>query len=151
MTDEEKADRKALIANNKEWDAATIVRREWLANLIARKTLPKNATAVIAQSLAHATSRVSQSIQQGNSLAKTLLGLESTDRAGVGDYLDNHPTKALHVSLAIALGGVEDTTSRNSWRYPDVDVARYLNVLAEWGHPLSPVELIAAMRNEDGN
>ena len=31
MTDEQKAERKELIANNKEWDAAETVRREWLA------------------------------------------------------------------------------------------------------------------------
>ena len=42
MTDEEKAERKQLIANNKDWDAAESVRREWLAQFLGRKTLPKD-------------------------------------------------------------------------------------------------------------
>ncbi|WP_349885792.1 ParB/RepB/Spo0J family partition protein (plasmid) [Microbacterium sp. WHRI 7836] len=55
MTDEEKAERKTLIANNKDWDAAESVRRDWLAQFLSRKTLPKNSAQVIARSLTEAT------------------------------------------------------------------------------------------------
>src|SRR3546814_3964790 len=37
MTDEQKAERRTLIANNKAWDSAQVVRREWLTTLLSRK------------------------------------------------------------------------------------------------------------------
>src|SRR5690606_2741634 len=147
MTDEQKAERKQLIANNKEWAAAETVRREWLGTLLSRKTLPKDATAVIAQSLTHAARIVAGPLGRGSDLAHQILGLDSPSYASspIAEYLDAHPTKAMHVALAVALGGIEETTSRNSWRSPDADVARYLRTLATWGHTLTPVERIAAM------
>jgi len=36
-------ERRTLIAHNKAWDAAEPVRREWIATLLTRKTLPKGA------------------------------------------------------------------------------------------------------------
>lgn len=145
MTDEQKAERKTLIANNKEWDAAETVRREWLASLISRKTLPKNAAQVIAAALTEGRYAVSTALSHGNSLAKTLLGLEDSYSVDLAAHTDAHPTKAMHVSLAIVLGGLEESTSRESWRHPKKDTARYLAALADWGHTLSPVERIAAM------
>lgn len=145
MTDEQKAERKTLIANNKEWDAAETVRREWLASLISRKTLPKNAAQVIATALTDGRYAVSAALSHGNSLAKTLLGLEDSHTVDLTAHIDAHPTKAVHVSLAIVLGGLEEATSRESWRHPKKDTARYLATLGEWGHTLSPVERIAAM------
>lgn len=149
MTDEQKAERKTLIANNKAWDAAEAVRREWLSNLITRKTLPKNTNTVVAAMLTHNSSLVGGTISQGNSLAQTLFGIESTEYQGLATYLDKHPTKAAHVILAVALAGVEATTGRSSWRYPDTNVARYLQALADWGYTLSPVERIAAKLNTE--
>ncbi len=144
MTDEQKAERKQLIANNKEWDAAETVRRQWLAQLIARKTLPKDAVKMIAESLTHSTQLVAASMSDGNAQAKELLGLKRDYTAKLEAYLEKHPSKALHVALAVALGGIEQTTSRNTWRYPDARTARYLNTLAAWGYTLSPVETLAA-------
>jgi ParB family chromosome partitioning protein len=51
MTDEEKAERRILITNNKAWASAEIVRREWLATLLSRKALPKDAAVLIAKGL----------------------------------------------------------------------------------------------------
>lgn len=146
MTDEQKAERKALITNNKEWDAAETVRREWLTGFLARKTLPKDAVAVVAASLAHGNHVISTSMGQGNTLAKTLLGMKKdTYGTSLGVHLDEHPTRALHVALAVTLGGIEETTDRWTWRNPNPVKARYLNTIAAWGYTLSPVERIAAM------
>jgi len=42
MTDEQKAERKALVANNKSWDSAATVRRAWLTeSFLTRTTAPK--------------------------------------------------------------------------------------------------------------
>lgn len=152
MTDEQKAERKTLIANNKEWDAAEVVRREWLTTFLARKTLPKNAPTVIATLLTSARHQVSDAMGRGNGLAAQLLSIESdagyyTD--AFADYLTAHPTKAAHVSLAVTLGGIESSTSRDTWRNPRTETAQYLQTLADWGYALSPVEQIAATLNKD--
>lgn len=152
MTDEQKAERKTLIANNKDWDASETVRREWLATFLSRKTLPKDTAQVIARALTGSRHAVSTALSQGNSLAVNLLTIE-TEAGSYGDpfsdYLDAHPTKAQHVTLAITLGGMEENTSRNSWRYPDARTARYFQTLAAWGYTLSPVEKTAAMIQDD--
>lgn len=145
MTDEQKAERKTLIANNKEWDAAETVRREWVTTFLARKTLPKDATTVVATILATGRFTLGDSISHGNSMAKTVLGIDSTGIDALGEYLTAHPNRALHVAVAVAFGGIEQQTSRNTWRNPRTETATYLQIIHSWGYPLSPVERIAAM------
>jgi hypothetical protein len=41
MTEKPKAERKTLIANNREMESATKVRREFVKTLLSRKTAPK--------------------------------------------------------------------------------------------------------------
>ncbi|TFC83397.1 ParB/RepB/Spo0J family partition protein [Cryobacterium cheniae] len=145
MTDDEKAERKTLIANNKAWASAEIVRREWLAEFLSRKTLPKNTAKAIALGLTVHHSVVGKANQNGNVLAHTLLGLEranywSADKLSA--LVEHSPTKAQHVTLAIVLAGIEDSTSKETWRYPDAHSARYFEQLAAWGYNLSEVEQI---------
>ena len=144
-SEEAKADRRVLIGRNKEWDAATTVRTEWLTGFLARKTLPKNATAVLAASLTGAHGLVAESMAHGSDTAKTLLGLGTGWSSRLDGYLQQHPTRALHVALAVALGGIEQTLTRNTWRNPSPVTAGYLTTLAGWGYPLCPVERIAAL------
>jgi ParB family chromosome partitioning protein len=145
MTDEQKAERKTLIANNKAWASAEIVRREWLATFFSRKTLPKDATTVIAQGLTVHRRDVGSAVTNGNTLAHTLLGIE---RGGFWDadklaaLIEHSPAKVQHVALAIVLGGIEDSTSKNTWRNPEPAKARYFEQLAKWGYGLSEVEQI---------
>jgi ParB family chromosome partitioning protein len=37
-----------------------------------------------------------------------------------------------HVTLAIILGGIGDSTSKNTWRYPEAAKALYFEQLAKW-------------------
>lgn len=146
MTDEQKAERKALIANNKEWDAAETVRREWVAQFLARKTTPKNAQAVIAEALTIARWKIADGLTHGSSTAKAFLGIEDGHRSDVlTEYLTVHPNRATHVTLAVVLGGIEQNTGRHTWRQPSGDTAWYLRTLQDWGYTLCPVERIAAM------
>ena len=69
MTDEQKAERKVLIANNKAWASAEVVRREWLVEFLSRKTLPKDAAQFIAQGLTMHRGDVYREMQGGNVLA----------------------------------------------------------------------------------
>lgn len=144
MTDEQKAERKALIANNKEWDASVTVRQEWLSALLSRKTLPKGADQVIAMCLTLGGPLVAQSMERGSAIACKLLGLEQVPGNGLDAYREKHPTRARQVTLAVVLGGIEQTCDRYTWRNPSERTARYLQALAEWGYPLCPVERIAA-------
>lgn len=151
MSDEEKADRKELIANNKEWDAAETVRRDWVTQFLARKTTPKDAQAAIARALTVARWKIADALGHGSTTAKRFLGVEDTMTGDdLGGYLDAHPNRAVQVTLAIVLGGIEQNTSRQTWRTPTPDTAWYLRTLHDWGYPLTPVEQAAAMLQADG-
>ena len=41
MTDEQKAERRRVVTNNKAWEVATPVRREYVTELLARRSVPK--------------------------------------------------------------------------------------------------------------
>lgn len=143
MTEEQKAERKALIANNKAWAAAEVVRREWLTQFMSRKTLPKDATQFIARGLTFHRGDVYREMQGGNHLAHTLLGIDPgtgwrTDN--LSEFVTANPTKAQHVSLAVVLGGIEDNTDKTAWRHPDAEKAAYLAQIAAWGYTPSDVE-----------
>jgi len=150
MTEDQKAARKVLIANNKEWDAAESVRRDWLAALLARKTAPKDAQAVIAAALTNARWKVADGLTHGTAIAASLLGIANTySGPGLTEYLNAHPNRAVQVTLAMILGGIEHGTGRDTWRNPREDTAWYFQTLAAWGYPLCPVEKIAAMIADD--
>ena len=53
MTDEQKAERKTLIANNKAAESATTVRREFVKNLLVKKQAPKGWQYFTAHALTH--------------------------------------------------------------------------------------------------
>lgn len=145
MTDDEKAERKTLIANNKAWASAEVVRREWLAQFLSRKTLPKDAGRVIAEGLTVHRREVGTAATNGNTFAHILMGIE---RGGFWDadklaaLVEHSPVKAQHVTLAVVLGGIEDSTSKQTWRYPEPSKALYFAQLAAWGYSLSEVEQI---------
>lgn len=155
LTDDERAaksqERKTLITNNKAWDSAETVRREWLTSFLTRKTLPKDAAQFIARGLTQHRSTVGTGLQQSNSLAHKLLGVEPASYHSpnaLGAIIEKTPTKAMHVALAVVLGGIEESTSRWSWRTPSADTAAYLNQIEAWGYTLSDVERIAAGKKD---
>lgn len=144
MTDEQKAERRELIANNKAWASAETVRREWLTAFLARKTLPKDAAAFVATALTTVHSTVGHAVQNGNGLAHDLLGIQrgSYGRDNLAPLVERTPAKAAHVALAIVLGGIEDSTGKHTWRNPVERDALYFRRLAAWGYTLSEVEQI---------
>lgn len=152
MTDEQKAERRTLIANNKAWASAETVRREWLASFLSRKTLPKDAAAFVAKVLTIHRRNVGEATRDGNTLAHELLGIE---QAGYGNpdklaaIIEQTPAKAGHVALAIVLGGIESHTSKQTWRYPAAVDAAYFAQLAAWGYGLSEVEQIVTAAADD--
>lgn len=146
MTDEQKAERKTLIANNKAWDSAETVRREWLTAFLARKTLPKDTSQFVAVALTAHRTTVAGGLSKGNRLAATLLGLDAQDSEWGASPIDpiasTQPTRAGHVAVAVVLGAIEDSTGRHTWRNPSRDAVAYFEQIAAWGYPLSKVEHI---------
>lgn len=145
MTDEQKAERKTLIANNKAWDSAEVVRREWLATFLSRKTLPKDAGAFVALGLTRHRTDVSNALSGGNRLAAELLGLTAQDSQWSPSPLDAYTDqtgKAAHVALAVVIAAMEGATGRHTWRNSSSTAVRYFGQIAAWGYPLSDVEQI---------
>ena len=88
---------------------------------------------------------VGSAVANGNTLAHILLGIERGgffDADKLAALLEHSPTKAQHITLAIVLGGIEDSTDKTTWRYPAAVKAQYFQQLATWGYGLSEVEQI---------
>jgi ParB family chromosome partitioning protein len=145
MSDEQKAERKTLIANNKAWASAEVVRREWLASFLTRKTLPKDAAAFVALGLTQHRVDVSSALAAGNRFAAVLLRLPEPEGYWSANPIDTYAEqtgKYTHVTLAVVLAGMELATGKHTWRNPDSRAARYFGQIAAWGYPLSEVEQI---------
>lgn len=139
MTEDEKAERRQVVANNKAWVSAEKVRRTWLSELLGRKRLPADALPFAAITLATSRFEVGKALNDGHPLAETLLGQENGSRQ-LAALVEKTPTKATHVAIAIALGALEAATGKHTWRNPDPAARRYFRQLAAWGYTLSDVE-----------
>lgn len=157
MTDQEKAERREVVANNAAWRSAETVRRTWLRNLAARKTAPKDAGTFLAHVLATRADDVAHAAAAGHTLAFDLLGLSAPKATGYGYYSRGAltdlieaatPARAQVIALTLALAGVEHRTGTHTWRNPSTDVARYLRTLAAWGYGLAEVEQTALDRHD---
>lgn len=147
MSEEEKAERREVIANNKAWESAEVVRREWLTTFLSRKTLPKDAVPFAARVAA----TDGADLDKGRSLAHAMLGVEMPNgyHGNALPDLAQMPTKAGHVMLALALAAVEQGTGRHTWRDPREGLTRdYFKKIAAWGYTLSEVEQIVAGSTE---
>lgn len=148
MTDEQKAERKALIENRKQWVSAEAVRREWLAAFLASKTLPKDALQFVGIGLTDNRHSLASAAEKGNTAAADMLGIKAPESSGyyqpsaLDGWVAQHPTKALHAAVAVVLGGYEEATHKDTWRNPTDRDATYLARLVAWGYVLSDVEQI---------
>lgn len=142
-TDEQKAERRELIANNKAWGSAEVVRREWLATFLSRKTAPKNALAFVADTLIRNGGYLTKALSERHPLAKELLGAGKREYGkpdSLATLIEQNPTRTTTVLLAIAIAAHEAATSKSTWRFPDRDDRAYFEALSGWGYPLSDVE-----------
>ncbi|WP_433295912.1 ParB/RepB/Spo0J family partition protein [Pseudonocardia sp. CA-142604] len=146
MSEAEKAERRRVIANNKDWDSATTVRREWLrTTFLARKSAPKDAVQFIAATLGRGSHDVRRAMESGHATARQLLGMDAVVDHGSTNPIaaaaeTATPIRATMLMLAILLGAGEQGTGRHSWRTPSSETRAYFAALQRWGYPLSPVE-----------
>lgn len=150
MTDEQrekaKAERRLVIDNNKAWDSAQTVRRDYLATFAKLKTPPKGTAAFIARAIG-LDAGILQS-HGSDKHAATWLGTKegSYGTSPVAD-LANGATegRALQVLLVMVLSAYEENTDRMDWRRDGETstTGRYLRFLDEAGYGLSDVEKYA--------
>jgi ParB family chromosome partitioning protein len=147
MTEADTQERREVIANNKGWNSAETVRREWLRLFLTRKSAPKGPAAYLAGELARGLWELRRGMERGHQLAATLLGLDqrkgqreviATAAVGAAD------ARAVVIALAVVLGDIEESTATHTWRDPSDTVRRYFGFLAENGYALSDVEQLAA-------
>lgn len=139
MTDEQKAERAQLIANNKEWDASGDVRGDWIAkNLPTGKTAPKGAEKFLAACIAHG-----DHIDVGWQHDTAPL-LSKMQRASAARAL----RLAVHALLADWHTGTTGKNGRSTWRFPTNRDRRYMAALIGWGYPASDLERTVAQADD---
>ena len=143
MTDEQKAERRLLIARNKEWKSAQTVRRDALRTLVTRKTPPKGTVTFIAAAFARGDWTLEKILRDGADLAADLL---NTDTKGgrrtalTTAVRETTEARATVVLLAMVLACYEHATTMQTWRNPARGCADYLEFLAANGYTLADVE-----------
>ncbi|MCU1567505.1 MAG: ParB-like partition protein, partial [Pseudarthrobacter sp.] len=144
MTEEQKAERKTLIENNKLMQSATTVRREWVKNLLARKQAPKGWQYFTVHAITHHSETASG--YEGK-VAAEMVGAkfeESTQWAWnpLRDHVARTTTRPEFSLIALICAGYEKTLAKDSWRSPSQTHRDYLNQLVHWGYTASDVEQI---------
>ena len=149
MSEEQKAERRRVIENNKAWKSAEAVRRKWLADFAKRKTAPTGAAAFIAAQIATGTHSLGHGADKDHELAAQWLGIKaatSTYRGrsqGIAQAAEKATAgRAQHIALVLCLAACETGTGVQSWRH-EGNLSEYLGALESWGYPLSDVEKIA--------
>ena len=151
MSEERKAERRVVVANNKAWDSARPVRRRWLTTFLARRSAPKDAPAWVAGMLAGSAHDVRRAMEDGHATAQALLGVRSDPPWSPYSGQPNpvavaaataSPARAGVLTLGLLLGGLEDGLTRGTWRYATAAQRDYFTALQRWGYPLSDVELL---------
>ncbi|WP_299306070.1 ParB N-terminal domain-containing protein [uncultured Brachybacterium sp.] len=129
LNEDEKAERRRVIEGNKEWRAATDVRRDWLRTFTQRKSAPKDAAATLARLLAQAPSRVHDGMNDRKGITTDLMG------EGWRTSAPASSARASVYALTIALAGIEVIYADvQTWRnMTDTDLD-YLAVLVAWGY-----------------
>jgi ParB family chromosome partitioning protein len=135
--------------NNKAWRTAEAVRRDWLTQLLARKTAPKGAMRFVIAELADPGTHLAYTMQRHHEVACQLLGVEQAPPAWdtesdievhLRTVLDSaSDARAEVIALGLALGAYEETMVVDIWRRPPAPrQAAYLSKLVEWGYGPMP-------------
>ncbi|MFJ7751842.1 ParB/RepB/Spo0J family partition protein [Arthrobacter sp. NPDC097144] len=141
MTEEEKAERRTVIENNRAWDAAQSVRVEFIKTLLQSKKTPKDALRFISDSMGGHSYSVADGLAKHHGFAAELLG--GSDNYGELARITAKPSTRPETNmLAMVLSGFEKGLSRQSWRNPSPTAKHYLTRLETWGYTLSDVERI---------
>jgi ParB family chromosome partitioning protein len=140
MSVEQKAERLTVVANNKAWVAAEVVRREHVTELLARRSVPKGTLGfAVRDVLANPAN-----LDAPDELLTELTAVKVTGRSGhsVGEKLaEAAPESRLPLALlAQVAASIEHSTSKATWRSANPRVAAWFTYLVSTGYTLSEVE-----------
>lgn len=137
-----KAARRLIIDNNKAWDSAATVRREWLAVFATSKTAPKGTGAFLAAAVEFDLQHVLD--YQANHFAAVWLDVRNPTGYGKAAAAASEG-RALVIALVQVLGRYEAGMGKDDWRHDGTAnrTGRYLRFLESAGYPLSDVEKFA--------
>ena len=147
----ESAERRRVIANNKAWKAAEVVRRQWLTGLLARRTVPAGTEVLIARAVVGREYTLSHAMEHGHEVLMNLLGVVPVEREAASYYgnramcaqvLDQAttPKAALMRTLAAVVAAWEQRADTHTWRNPTEWDDVIMTALIGWGYPASDVE-----------
>jgi ParB family chromosome partitioning protein len=77
LSEAEKAERRQVRSNNTDWRSAETVRRDYLRQLLGRKTPPAGARRFLAEALVAGDHPLRRALERGHPLARDLLGADS--------------------------------------------------------------------------
>src|SRR4051794_36018593 len=140
-------ERRRVIANNKRWASAEVVRRDWLRQFLARKTAPQGAEALICEAVVGGQFTLTKAMDAAHPMLRELLGLDTASVYGGGRQAAEHlaekqatPNAATMTTLAAVATAWESSTGKHTWRNPSRWDARVLGALSTWGYQPSQVE-----------
>ncbi|WP_030020206.1 chromosome partitioning protein ParB, partial [Streptomyces monomycini] len=152
----EKAARAAVKKGNIEWDAAEGRRRQWVADLVKRRSLPKSTAndlvGHINSALIDGTWGVGGDLNSDatTKTLATLLGLttdQAKDRSTFTDHVSKDPRRSVQLQFAAIAAVRERSASRYAWRTDEMrfnDIRRatgqWFKVLEALGYSLTPIE-----------
>ncbi|MGN0040512.1 ParB/RepB/Spo0J family partition protein [Rhodococcus sp. (in: high G+C Gram-positive bacteria)] len=136
--EERAAQRREVIENNREWRAATEVRRKWIAQQTTRKTAPKGTASFVATALMkwphipsayHARTLAGHILPTSDTLAKLATATDP---------------RALVLLRAHLLCALESQVGAEHWRKPSDLSQFYLRAVEAQGYTLADIERRAA-------
>lgn len=149
-------ERRRVIANNKAWTSAEVVRREWLTTFLGRKTPPKGAEALICEAVVTGPHFLYKAMENNQPMLRTLAGVGADkSRWDSGGELStivakaSTPKAAIMTTLAAVVTAWEATLGKHTWRNPSRWDARMLTALSEWGYQPSEVETLLLPQPEE--
>jgi ParB family chromosome partitioning protein len=152
-------ERRIVIANNKAWTSAEVVRRDWLRQFLTRKTPPTGAEALICEAVVSGQFTLTKAMDAAHPMLRELLGLDIASVYGGGRQSCERlaaqqasPKAATMSTIAAVVAAWEAGTGKHTWRNPNAWDARVLGALTAWGYQPSEVEslLLATDPTDDG-
>lgn len=147
-----RVERRRVLAGNKAWRAAEVVRRNWLRALVSRKTPPKDAEYLICSAVLTGPHWLRQAMEQSHGLLGEMLPGETGEdsprwhlASARAQALAQEPASikaATMRTLAAILTAWEAHTGVQTWRSPDEWDRRVMEALTGWGYEPCDVERV---------
>jgi ParB family chromosome partitioning protein len=143
MTEEQKAERRRVVTNNRAWEIAARVRREYVTELLIGSTVPPGTLRYVTEVVMTDPGGLAAGDEDR---VAALAGKETHPGAwhrstAIALATDASKTRLPLVLLAQVAASVEARFGEHpAWRHPTPALAAYLRFLASSGYDLSEVE-----------